>query len=448
MGDGAQLVLVAAGDGVSVTRVLPRSGRVVLGRDPEADIPIEHPSVSRRHAELELGDGVSVRDLGSKNGVRVGGVRLAGLQVTRLVPGALVQIGSVLFTVQRTSAGFAQDMPAEAKECAEARGHRARAEDAFVLHGASARLVPIIERIARGTISVLLIGETGVGKDVFARLVHARSRRAGRPFVRIHCAAIPETLFESELFGHVRGAFTGAARDKRGLLETADGGTVFLDEVGEIPLALQVKLLQILEDRHVARLGSSGGRPLDVRFVAATNKDPEQEVAHGRLRQDLYFRLGGMVFAIPALRDRRDEIEPLAKAFVTRACREQGLAPATLSPEALEALLAHPFPGNVRELRNMVERAVLLCADGPIRAEHLFVQGRTSEDAVGAPEPAGPAVASRPPEARRIVEALSRCAGNQKQAAKALGISRRTLVNKLEAFGIPRPRKGPGTPSG
>jgi two-component system response regulator AtoC len=290
------------------------------------------------------------------------------------------------------------------------------------------RVQTLADRAAAGTINVLIVGETGVGKEVLARRIHQLSPRADRPFVAVNCAALSEALFESELFGHERGAFTGAAQAKPGLLETAPGGTVFLDEVAELPPALQAKLLRVLETREVLRVGSVRPRPIDVRFVAATNRDLEGEVARGTFRRDLYFRLNGMTLAIPPLRERRQEIPGLCRRFLAELCATAGRRRAPrLTDEAREHLQARRWPGNVRELRNAIERALLLAPGDEITPEHL------------ATDPEAP-----PPiedERERILRVLGACAGNQSRAARQLGISRKVLIARLDAYGVARPRK-------
>jgi DNA-binding NtrC family response regulator len=322
--------------------------------------------------------------------------------------------------------------------------------------GAMHQLRRLVDRIADGQISVLIMGETGVGKERLAETIHRRSKRAERPFLRLNCAAISETLLESELFGHERGAFTGAMAAKPGLLETADGGTVFLDEVGELPMALQVKLLRVLEERQVLRIGALKPRPVDMRFVAATNRDLEAEVARGAFRQDLFFRLNGVMVVVPPLRERVGEIAALAVVFAEHAARERGGPVPELARETLAVLEGHSWPGNVRELRNVIERAVLLCGGETIRPEHLPLERMT---AAASPAAAAPAPRVRPPGAgdvgeedelrsrllaagrQRILDALDRCAGNQTRAARLLGMSRNTLMKKMDDHGIPRPRK-------
>ena len=315
------------------------------------------------------------------------------------------------------------------------------------------RLRRLVERVAAGNISVLLLGETGVGKEVFAEMVHRLSPRAKGPFLRLSCAALSESLLESELFGHERGAFTGAVQTKHGHLEMAQGGTVFLDEVGEMPPSIQVKLLRVLEERRVTRVGGLKARDIDVRFIAATNRQLEAEIPAGRFRQDLYFRLNGFSLTIPPLRERQSEIEPLARAFLAQACREaRRERQPELSPEALDLLRAYSWPGNVRELRNVVERAFLLCTGERITAEHLPVEKMNATLAAWPAPAPPPAPASAPAERglrgelesvekQRILDALAACAGNQSQAAKLLGIPRNTLLARLDQYGVPRPRK-------
>jgi len=341
--------------------------------------------------------------------------------------------------------------------------------------GVMTRIRALIEQISDSALSVLIRGETGVGKELCAETIHRLSSRARKPFVRINCAALSEQLLESELFGHERGSFTGAHAAKPGLIETADGGTLFLDEVGDLPRALQAKLLRVLEDRIVQRVGAIEGRAVDVRFVSATNRSLEADIALGRFRRDLYFRLGGVTIEIPPLRDRVDEIDGLIEAFVARAASNTERRAPEISDAARIALRGHSWPGNVRELRNTIERAVLLCGAGPLDSEHLALSaldgtqtGRIEDpvdpesDTVQPGERASRATAPIAPlnsgatapqdgslrgevarvESRRINDALALCGGNQTRAARMLGISRNTLQARMDAFGIPRPRKG------
>jgi len=355
--------------------------------------------------------------------------------------------------------------------------------------GAIEALHPLLERVAPTTINVLILGETGVGKEVLARHLHELSPRASKPLLCLNCAAFSESLLESELFGHERGAFTGASHAKPGLLEAAEGGTVLLDEVGELPLSIQAKLLRVVEHRQVTRIGGLTPRDIDVRFLAATNRDLEADSARGTFRSDLYFRLNGISLVLPPLRERAAEIAPLARSFIEEFAKRSGRAPAPeLSRAALSVLERYAWPGNVRELRNVVERAVMLCPDSVIDIAHLPVEklGRTLPSIrVGEPPPAmivsglpgqvptraqerppslspgayaygdsrqpplGGGYGVNPPddaerhEQARIQQALERCVGNQTQAARMLGMTRRALITRLERYGIPRPRKRP-----
>jgi DNA-binding NtrC family response regulator len=301
-------------------------------------------------------------------------------------------------------------------------------------------LYRIVDRVAQGTISVLLLGETGVGKEVVAQAIHDRSQRKEQLFLRLNCAALSETLVESELFGYEKGAFTGADKAKQGLLEVAAGGTLFLDEAGELPLGTQAKLLRVIEQREVLRVGALKARPIDVRLVAATNRDLEAEVAAGRFRRDLFYRLNGATLSIPPLRDRKNEIEPLAAVFLERAAHELGLSrPPRLSPATLEMMRAYAWPGNIRELRNVIERAVLLCEGDTVEPKHLpFEKISTSwPDRSVKLELTDTERAQK----ERILAALEQCAGNQTRAAEMLGVARQTLTKWLNRYDLPRPRK-------
>jgi DNA-binding NtrC family response regulator len=318
-------------------------------------------------------------------------------------------------------------------------------------------LFRLIERIGHASIPVLLLGETGSGKEVVAEWVHGCSKRAGRPFLRINCAGLTEAVVESELFGHERGAFTGATQAHRGLFEAADGGTLLLDELAELPLRTQAKLLRVLEAGEFTRLGSNQTRRVSVRFIAATHRPLPELVASGAFRSDLYYRLNGARLEIPPLRERRQEIVPLAQYFLQRLVGASGAPHARLHPSAEHALLGHHWPGNVRELRNVVEYAAALCTDGLIHATLLDLEysvGFEREAAFNLRAPSSTRVGTLTPAARGhlrqmlksferqcIDAALLRSEGNQTRAALELGISRRALTNKLTEHGIGRPRK-------
>jgi DNA-binding NtrC family response regulator len=420
--------LVVIGDRVLRSHALPATGDVVLGRSDKADILLDDPSISRKHAVLHVGPRIELEDLGSANGTRVAGRPLEASKRTPVAPGDWIELGEVIVVIQ----------PRVAAPAPGAVAPRLVLQDA-----AMEQLHRIVGRVAVGTISVLLLGETGVGKEVMARTIHDRSPRAAGPYVSLNCAALSEHLLESELFGYEKGAFTGADRAKPGLLEAADGGTIFLDEIGEMPLAVQAKLLRVLEERAVLPVGSIKARPIDVRFIAATNRDLEDEIARGAFRKDLYFRLNGISLVIPPLRERRTEILALAQSFVTAACRSaRRTSEPALSPAATTLLVGHGWPGNIRELRNAIERAVLL-ADDVIEPEHLSLATAGADR----PAPAPPAAAAGlhgelgDLERQRILEALDRHGGNQSRAAIELGISRGTLASRLKAYGI-KPRSG------
>lgn len=306
-------------------------------------------------------------------------------------------------------------------------------------------LMTKLDKVARGTISVMILGETGVGKEVLAREVHRRSGRTG-VFVALNCAALSEHLLESELFGHEKGAFTGAVQQKKGLFETAEGGTLFLDELGEMPQSTQVKLLRVLEDRKVVRVGGRTPREIDVRFVSATNRDVLRDSGSGLFRTDLMYRLNAATLVVPPLRERKRDILPLAQLFIARSCELVGKAEVPVLTAGAEAkLIAHPWPGNIRELRNVIERAVLI-SDGSSLSEHDLFDELPHQPVSGGPESAvrtweGVSQQLYELERQRVVEALSECGGNQTQAAAQLGISRRTLVSRLDEYGLPRPRK-------
>jgi DNA-binding NtrC family response regulator len=317
--------------------------------------------------------------------------------------------------------------------------------DRFVIRDPAMRaLYQQLVRAAQGPISVLILGETGVGKELLAEAVHQHSGRAGK-FVALNCAALNEHLLESELFGHEKGAFTGAIGAKEGLLETAHGGTLFLDEVGELPHATQVKLLRVLEERKVLRVGARAARSIDIRLVAATHRDLEAAIDQAEFRADLFYRLNGIALNVPPLRERKADIEALAKHFVVRAARESRRETVPRFSDAfLRVLFEYHWPGNIRELRNVLERAVLLCDGDELTLENLPPK-------LAQPIPARPeredelAQLSRrmeEVERTRITEALKQCGGNQTQAAECLGISRRTLVTRLAQYNLPRPRSG------
>jgi two-component system response regulator AtoC len=298
-------------------------------------------------------------------------------------------------------------------------------------------VLEIVERAAEFKATVLLQGESGSGKEVLARAIHAQSPRRDEAFVAINCAAIPEALLESELFGHAKGAFTGADRSRRGLFAEADGGTLFLDEIGELPLPLQAKLLRVLQEEEVRPVGEAKPRRVDVRVLAATARDLEVEVAGGRFREDLFYRLDVVRVKVPPLRERREDIPLLVDHFLGRTRESLGKAVRSIDDDALERLVDYAWPGNVRELENVLERAVILC-----RGERLAVAD-LPPNLTAAPAERRSASrdlslrrARRALEARLIGEALEATGGNRTHAARLLGISHRALLYKLKEYGL------------
>jgi two-component system response regulator AtoC len=309
--------------------------------------------------------------------------------------------------------------------------------DWIVLDPESRALAALLDSVAPAPLPVLLLGETGSGKEMAAERLHRGSPRAPRPLVRINCAALSDSIVDSELFGHERGAFTSAHAQRAGLFEAADGGTLFLDEVAELTPRTQAKLLRVLESGEIVRVGSTQTRAVDVRVVAATNADLEQMVAAGSFREDLLFRLNAITVRIPPLRARPTEVIPLAELFAARLARQLQRPLPRLSPGAVAALLAHHWPGNVRELRHVMERALVVSRSPMLQAEDL---GLPAAREVDQPE-AGIRGQMRSFEKERILLALERARHNQTRAAQLLGMSRRTLTNKLNAHRIARPRK-------
>jgi len=296
----------------------------------------------------------------------------------------------------------------------------------------------VIEMAAPSSASVLITGETGSGKEIVARTIHKLSPRANAPFVAINCSAIPETLMESEIFGHERGAFTGAAERRIGCFELADGGTLLLDEIGEMPAPTQAKLLRVLEDRKVRRLGSKTETPVDVRVVAATNKDPEQSVASGGLRQDLYFRLNVFHIHLPPLRDHKEDIPLLAEHVLRDINTKHGKNVRGIGAEVLDIFMSHTWPGNIRELRNVLERAAIMTEKDLIMRSSLpgefgKLSSKSPSDLSSIRFPVGTTVDAM--EKELILQTLQATGNNKTRAAELLGVSLKTLHNKLKEYG-------------
>jgi len=403
------------------------TGLARVGAAPGNDLTIADPTVSRVHCEVvQRGDNLVLRDLGSTNGTWVEGVRLRDGDVP---PGAIVRVGSSAFRVD------VGDDPAFV-ELGTGTSFGELVGGSLEMR----RLYAIVERVAATDATVLVEGETGTGKDVLARSLHAASSRASGPFVAVDCGAIPESLVESELFGHVRGAFTGATSDRRGVIEEANGGTLFLDEIGEMPLAMQPKLLRAIESRAVRPVGSSTSRSVDVRIVAATNRSLARAVNDGTFREDLYYRLAVVSLTLAPLRSRREDIPLLARHFHRALV---GPTAPELPQEFIARLLGRSWPGNVRELRNFIERSVSLGLVDP------------RPPRASAPPPASSSlpsvdgtVALRLPlkDARQawvesfesvyVRDVLVRCGGNVTRAAERAGVSRRFLQRLIARLGI------------
>jgi transcriptional regulator with PAS, ATPase and Fis domain len=437
-----ELTLSVFGAELFASHRLPVDSEISIGRGQHATVQVHHSSISREHAKLHLGAALAIEDLGSTNGTRVGGRRLVPGERRLVSLGEPVEMGALTLVIHARESGrrhlhdTATHLVGEIDAGARLPEPEVVVEDAKMLH-----LHDLARRVAPSMVCVLLLGETGTGKEILAEIIHRNSPRRDKPFLRLNCAALSENLLESELFGHEKGSFSGAIKTKVGLLEIAEGGTVFLDEIGEMPANLQAKLLRVLEEHKVMRVGGLRAKPIDVRFVSATNRNLEEQIERGAFRSDLFYRLNGISLVIPPLRERMTEIEPLARAFVAKAAQAAGVAAPDLSAEALRWLTQREWPGNIRELKNVVECAVLLCGGGSIRPEHLpepLVGGARQVEAAFDAAPTCPALPLG--DRQRVVDALKLCAGNQTNAAKLLGISRSTLVSRILEYGLPRPR--------
>ncbi len=338
----------------------------------------------------------------------------------------------------------------------ENRALKEQVEHRWVMVGESPLLHALRADIAQAAPSngrVLVFGENGTGKELVARNIHLQSLRAAGPFVEVNCAAIPEELIESELFGHTRGAFTGALTAKKGKFELADGGTLFLDEVGDMTLKTQAKVLRVLQEQKVEPVGGTATVTVDVRVIAATNKNLEEEIRKGTFREDLYFRLDVIPFHVPALRERREDVPLLARHFIAQISAEYGKRPKELAADALEVLVAQPWPGNVRELRNIIERLVIMTAGDRIEARHLpptLLSGSPVAAESPAAPPAEPVLADFPSladaredfEKRYIRKKYLECGGNMSRTSEKLQVERSNLYRKMKGYGLIPARKG------
>jgi DNA-binding NtrC family response regulator len=438
---GAQPYLLRIDALAASVITLPQVGVLLAGRGEEAEIRIEDAAVSRRHARFAVNAGVvTVTDLGSHNGTFVNGTRLADGRA--LSKGDDVQIGEAHLVLHQPEGILPVDVvPVEQQILGD--------RSVLLADPAMHRLYELIRRLGASDLPVLIGGETGVGKEHAARALHHASRRAQGPFVTLNCAGLQDTLVESELFGHERGAFTGAVQTKRGLLEVADGGTVFLDEVGELSPAAQAKLLRVLETRRLTRVGGTDERPVDIRVVAATHRDLEADVSAGRFRKDLFFRLGAATLALPPLRDRPRELPLLTDLFLRKACEDLGRSVPHLSPALRAALGRYGWPGNVRELKNAAEFLAAAVPDAVLEPHHLpermirALELQVSPALEAPAEVEGQAVPLSAElealERRRIQEALEATGWVQTRAAKRLGIPLRTFTARLKKLGLRTP---------
>jgi len=400
--------------------------RVVIGTHEACDLVLTDPTVSRHHVEIVLvAQGYRIRDLDSSNGTLMDGVRVLDVIVEG---GATLRIGET--SIKTTPLGDTVDIAlSPATRMGPLLGRSAKMRRVFAIVG----------KVAPTDTTVLLTGESGTGKEVTARAIHEHSKRASGPFVVVDCAALPPTLIESELYGHERGAFTGADRARVGAFESASGGTLFLDELGELPLDLQTRLLGVIERRQVQPLGSSRVRPIDVRLVAATNRDLRREVNRGTFRADLYFRIAVVTLELPPLRDRPEDIQVYVESFLAEMASIG--SPLSIDAHTMAELAARQWPGNVRELRNALERAAAM---GEVEPDDDDARVQDPSEPEPAPEPqrVDPAVPFKTAKGllidrfeRAYVEALmQRHGGNITQAARAAEIDRVYLLRLLDKF--------------
>jgi transcriptional regulator with GAF, ATPase, and Fis domain len=435
---------------------LPSVGEVIIGRSDAANLRIDDAAVSRQHARLVIdGDGVTLVDLGSHNGTFVNKARVTGRRA--LQPNDVIAIHKTTLILH--AAGVPVKPTTNPSHVTAVSSERARpgvtlgTQRVIVADPAVVRIYDLIERLAPVDLPVLITGETGSGKELVATAIHALSPRSSRPLISLNCAALHDSLIESELFGHEKGAFSGAIATRAGLIEAASGSTLFLDEVGELAPAVQAKLLRVLEVHRVTRVGDTREREVDVRIVAATNRDLEADVAAGRFRRDLYFRLSAATLHLPPLRQRQGELPLMATAFLEDACRRNGRPMMRISDSAMEALVEHPWPGNVRELKNLMQYLAATITSSVMLADH--VQERIG----GAQNTPMPRQALPPPppldarqfrpladelrelEITRIRQALEATGGNQTRAAQLLAMPVRTFFEKAKQFGLTPKKK-------
>jgi transcriptional regulator with PAS, ATPase and Fis domain len=419
----ALLVVIEGPDKGTSLRV---AGTVAIGSRKGSELCLEDATVSREHAEVTVtAEGYLLQDLGSTNGTFLNGVRI---DRAYLRDGAILTMGKCRIRFQQDEAGKLLSTGAK-------QGFGQNFGEMVAVSESMQRAFTLLEGLAASDVTVLVEGETGTGKELAARAVHDRSPRAKGPFVIFDCSTIPQDLMESELFGYVKGAFTGADISRPGAVEDAGGGTLFLDEIGELPLNLQPKLLRLLDRREYKRLGTSQHQEVDIRFVAATNRDLESLVREGTFRQDLFYRVSAARAVLPPLRERPEDIPVLIRTFLDRVAERRGSS-ITLKKAGLKKLQKHDWPGNVRELKNVLETAAALAQSDTIDAADLNLSTGSGGGSGGAGGGSGSPGSLADAEALAVKDALARAGGNKRQAARLLGIAPSTLYAKMKKMGI------------
>ena len=398
--------------------------KLTVGSGKDNDLVIDDPAVSRKHCEFQkFGDRFLVRDLDSTNGTVLDGT---AIREGFVKPGSVIEIGETTLKVTSRQQHFNIE-PYAKDQFGELRGKSVRMRELF----------SILERVSPSDANILIQGETGTGKELVAKAIKQHSRRNEKPFITFDCSAVAPTLIESELFGHVKGAFTGAVGDRRGAFEAAHTGTIFLDEVGELTEDLQPKLLRALEQKEVRPVGSDKSQRVDVRLVAATNRDLAEEVKAGRFREDLFFRLSVIPVEIPSLRQRNEDIPLLVEAFLQEFAEKHGEKAKTVDKKAMEILMQHDWPGNVRELRNVIEGAVAMGAGKKLEPKDFIFFNR--EERRSSKDLAGSDLIGKSLEQveKAVIEGtLNSHRGNKMATAKTLGIAYSTLYEKIKKYGI------------